>query len=811
MRLSPGDRLGPYEIRSALGAGGMGEVYRARDSRLDRDVALKVLGAELVGSEEAAKRFEREARAVAAVSHPNILAIFEFDIEANTPFVVTELLDGFTLRGARVAKMPWRRAAEIAACVADGLAAAHARRIIHRDLKPENIFVTTDGRVKILDFGIAHIMEATAPPDVSPSAPTPTAPSRRAIGTVGYAAPEQLTSGSAVPPTDIFSLGVVLYELLSGSNPFQRHSNAETIAAVLNEEPLPLTRIDARIPVALDRVVLRCLQKKPEDRFQSARDLALQLRDLTAEPTKSTSRPSQKLLYAGALAVAIAVAVSTFIHRPAAAPVPRRLPITSVAILPLTNTTHDANFDYVSDGITDSLINQLSTLQGVRVTARPTVFQYKSKAINPVAVGKELGVAALATGRVDVHGDNVVIAADLIDAKTGTELWGNTYRRARNDISTLPGEIARQIAGELRIQLTEPERARLTQPPTTNAAAFDLYLRGLHALNLETMEGEADAIRYFQDALEADPDYARAWAALAQAYTVHSRYADPQLMRAKARDCLERALRLDPDLAEAYVSAGVLKVWDEWDFRGAEADYRKAIKMNANSANAHVQYSDLLRLEARSEEAIREARISLKLDPLSRTSKEVLAHTLVFGGRTDEAIAILVPLVRAEHDFPDAHHDLALAYELQGRLNEACWEYAKDDEVAHRDPREVRNAIAACRDSGLPGYFRQKLHYYLTYAPMKEPFVIAMFYLANGRKDEAYRYLEKAYEARSSNMPLLKADPIFRSIRNEPQFQKLMMRVGFEPDRSAGAITANQQKGGNGPIVQSQVQVSDSR
>src|SRR5688572_8362621 len=388
MRLSPGMRLGPYEIVAPLGSGGMGEVYSARDSRLGRTVAVKVLSERFTGDPEAVERFHREARAVAALSHPNILAIHEFDIESEIPIVVTELLDGVTLRERLVESraLGWRKAVEIALAVADGAAAAHARGIIHRDLKPENIFLTNDGLVKVLDFGLAHFREAALPEPNAFSTTTPKVASH-AFGTAGYGSPEQLTRRSVSPASDIFSLGVILYEMISGSHPFSRPTLPETIAAVIHVDPPPLGQQSGSMPGSLDQMVRRCLEKEPEDRFQSGRELAHRLRDLLSESREVGLLSRIRLVRgrtvaqsAAALLLAIVVAAVMLSMRTPVAP---DNTISSLAILPLTNTSRDPALEYLTDGVTESLINELSELlPAVRVIARPTAFLYKDKALD---------------------------------------------------------------------------------------------------------------------------------------------------------------------------------------------------------------------------------------------------------------------------------------------------------------------------------------------------------------------------------------------------------------------------------------------
>ncbi len=787
MRFAASTRLGPYEILSALGAGGMGEVYRALDTRLGREVAIKILSEHLAGRPDAARRFEREARAIAALSHPNVLTIYELDIEADTPIVVTELLHGTTLREQVDLGISWRRAVEIAAAVADGLAAAHALDIIHRDLKPDNIFVTTDGRVKILDFGIAHFKEVTRDREHTGTGPTL---SRPAIGTIGYASPEQIRGLVPTPAADIFSLGVILYEMLSNTHPFRRNSSAEMIAAVLHDDPAPLREDHSGRPAAINHIISHCLDKNPERRFQSAQDLAFELRELSGEAEPYPAARRMPKWGAALAAIAVVLMTSTFywFHTRNE---PIRNPIASLAILPLVNATKDPNLDYITDGITDSLINQLAQLPTVRITARPTAFLYKAKRIDPVQVGKELSVAALTTGRLDVEGNDVVVVADLIDTKTGAELWGNTYRRERNNIATLSNDIASAIADELRVRLTVAEKARLMRAPTTNALAYDLYLRGMHALDEKTWQGTAAAIEFFQDAVQADPDYARAWAMLATSYTRYSLRGEERLMRGKAREALKQALRIDPDLAEAHASFGLLTLWDDWNFTGAEREYRLAIHLNPNLAAAHENYCDLLRWQGKFDAALREGRIALQLDPLSRNARVSVASTLLFAGRYDDTLRELKALQEIDPGYADAPYLLGRTYELQGRLAEACAEFVKGDELSPEKPRLVAALRESCRTSGLQGYYKVERDALIKRDPEHNAVLIADLYLKTGDKKKAYQFWEKAFANHDTSMLLLNADPSYRAIRNEPRFMNLLKRIGFDVETSREALSTN--------------------
>ncbi len=443
MPLAPGTRLGAYEILSPLGSGGMGEVYRARDSKLDRDVAIKVLPQHLSNNPEALARFEREAKALAALSHPNIIAIHDFGREGGIYYVVTELLEGETTRHRlEDGPMPWRKAVEIAIAVADGLSAAHAKGIIHRDLKPENLFLTTDGRVKILDFGLARWK---SPSDTLPTAATITDPGT-VMGTAAYMSPEHVKGLVVEAPGDIFALGTILYEMISGQRVFGRPSGGETMAAVLMHHPQPVADTGKQIPLELDRVIAHCLEKNSGERFQSARDLAFALQAVLAGTTTTRSMAAPK----------------------------RRKVIDSLAVLPFVNEGGDPEGEYLSDGVTENLINALSQLPKLRVIARSVVFRRKGDQGDPQQAGRDLDVRAVLTGRVLQRGETLVVRTELVDVADGSRLWGEQYNRKLADLLLLEEEISRQITAKLRLRLSGRDQKRLAKRPTRSTEAYQL-------------------------------------------------------------------------------------------------------------------------------------------------------------------------------------------------------------------------------------------------------------------------------------------------------------------------------------------------
>jgi serine/threonine protein kinase/tetratricopeptide (TPR) repeat protein len=756
MALSPGTRLGPYEIVSPLGAGGMGEVYRASDPRLGREVAVKVLADHLTRDADLLRRFETETRAVAALSHPNILTIHDVGRDGEVSYAVTELLEGETLR-VRLAPgpLPWIKAVEVAIAVADGLAAAHGRGIIHRDLKPENVFSTSDGRVKILDFGLARRKSPLPKEDVT-SAPTAAGATEPGVvlGTAGYMSPEQVRGEAADAPSDIFSLGCVLHEMLSGRRPFGGATTAETLVAILRDEPPDLLQAGVTMPWELSRVLARCLQKGPTDRYASARDLAFELRAV--------------------LSAASGLKISLSAHR---------RPIASLAVLPLVNAGGDPETEYLSDGITESVISSLSRLPGLRVMARSTVFRYKGKDLDPLAVGRELKVQAVVSGRLLHRGDRLVLRAELVDVSDGSQLWGEQYSRDLSDIFAVEEEMARQISENLRLKISGEDEKRLARRATESAEAYRLYLKGRFYWNKRTADGLRRGIEFFQHAIETDPEYALAYVGLADCHGVLAFYAAvaPRDGFPKAKAAATRALELDPTLAEAHTSLAYARHYFDWDWKGAEEEYRRALAVNAGYSTAHLFYLNLLTTLGRFDEALAEVRAGLEIDPLSLILSSSAGFIRLFARRYDEALPHFLRTLEMDGSFVPAHFYLGSTYEQMGRLDDAARELgdavrysgggllyvaalARVEAAAGRRG-EAERSLAAL-DSNPDG----------RYVPS---FWVATVHAALGDRDTAFHWLEKAFEERSHGLTFLRVDPALDSLRGDPRFDELVRRLHF--------------------------------
>ncbi len=758
MTIAPGIRLGPYEILAPLGAGGMGEVYRARDTRLERDVAIKVLSDRLAGDPESLSRFQREARAVAALSHPGILAIHDFGSESGVSYAVMELLEGASLR-TRLASgpVPWRRASEIGIEVAEGLSAAHARGIIHRDLKPDNVFVTTDDRAKILDFGLARLDRGASDGPLT-SAPTETVTQPGTVmGTIGYMSPEQVRGDSMDARTDIFSFGCVLHEMLTGRRAFQRRTAADTMAAILHSEPAEAPESAASVPASLAAITSRCLEKNPESRFQSARDLAFALKEVLRGSDAPSGRP-----------------VSSGSHR---------RPLESIAVLPFANVSGDPDAEYLSDGIAESIIHSLSRLPNLRVLARSTLSRYKGREIEPQAMGAELKVRAVLTGRVFHRGDSLVVKTELVDVGDGSQIWGENYNRKFTDILALEEEISREISGKLRLKVTGEEAERLTRRATESPEAYRLYLKGLFYWNKRTADGLRKGIELFQQAIELDPEYALAYAGVAHSYNQLGFYQHlpPQDAFPRARAAATRALELEPELGEARAVLAVVRFWYDWDWSGAEEEFRHAIASSPDFVHVHHFYGIFLTAMARFEESRVELRRAVELDPLSLPARASLGLCLCLERRYDESVAELGKAIEMDASFAVAFHVSSLAFLEQRKWSQAIEFATRAMELAGRDPFRLSalgiSLAAAGRKSEAESILAELAD--LSRHRYASSVEIAFLEIRLGRTDAAFDSLGKALAERAWGLALFKVDPRADPLRADPRFAELLRKVGL--------------------------------
>ena len=788
MILTPGTRLGSYEIVSPLGAGGMGEVYRARDLRLDREVAIKVLPELLADNPEALKRFEREAKAVAALSHSNILSIHDFGDNEGVRFAVMELLEGETLRDRlKNGPLGWRKAADVAIAVADALSAAHAKGIVHRDLKPENIFLTTDGSIKVLDFGIARVNRPGPVTDPAGLADAETQVVHTTpgvvIGTMGYMSPEQLRGEAVDGRSDIFSLGCVLYEMVSGQKAFGRKSAAESITAVLREDPPELAGSGRQVPPDFDRVVAHCVEKKPEERFQSARDLAFALRTISSTTgafRPVVEAPRQRFRTAGWVTAAVALLVAGVLLWLWAG---RSSGIHSIAVLPFVNVGADPSTEYLSDGITESIINNLSQLTNLAVMSRSSVFRYKRPDVDPQAAGRELNVQAVLVGRVTHRGNELSVSVELVDARTNRQIWGEQYNRSMTDAMAIQEQISQEISDKLRVRLSGEDKKRLNKHHTENAEAYALYLKGRYQWNKQTLDGMQTGIQFFEQAIQKDPRYALAYTGLADAYAL---LADYNVLAAKevmprAKTAAMKALEIDDGLAEAHASLGWAKLTLDWDWPGAEGEFRRSLELNPNYATAHQWYAEYLTTMGRADEARAEMKRALELEPASLPISVAMAATQYYARQYDQAIEQCRRAILMDLQFIGAHVFLGLALEQKGSYAEAISELKQALQLSGGGSNELAalgQAYARSGDRTQAERILKELKQRSTRTYV-QPMWIAAIYAALGDKDEAAQWLRLAVGDRSVWLIDLKVDPSFDSLRSDPRFTDLVRQAGL--------------------------------
>ena len=790
-QVQPGTRLGPYEVIAPIGAGGMGEVYRARDVRLDRDVAIKVLPAEFASDPDRLWRFEQEAHAVAALDHPNILALYDVGTYNSAPYIVTQLLEGESLRDRlNAGGLTVRKAVEAAVQIAQGLAAAHEKGIIHRDLKPENVFVTKDGRVKLLDFGIAKL---TAPKSVEDPVKQTTVVEATEVGTVlgtvGYMSPEQVRGQSVDRRTDIFSFGCVLYEMLSGRSPFRRETAADTASAILLEDPAPLAGIGREIPAALVRIVARCLEKRPEDRFESARDLGFALHaEAEAHAGPSVTRFAawpRRRLWAGVAAIGVAavgaVALYMFaVRNHAGAPTAAGL-IRSIAVLPLENLSGDPGQEYFADGMTEALINTLAQIGALSVISRTTVMQFKGTHMLLPEIAKRLNyVDAVIEGSVQRSGKHVKVSVQLVSAATDTPLWAKDYDRELSDVLALQGEVARAIAEQVRVELTPGERRRLAAARSVDPEAYDLFLRGRAHSRRENREDNDEAIALLERAVAADPSFAAVHAELARAYGIrHFFFApDDAELEKKARLEVETALRLDPESSDAHLARGVL-LWDaSYHFPHAEAirGLRRAIELNPSSDEAHHQLSLVYSHVGLLDQALREVQEAIRLNPDNALAPYRLGCVRLYMRDYKGAWDLFSKIPLDSNPALLNYVDAWTLFDL-GRKDEAR---ARTDEYEHTYPRDVGGLNASMQailaaDAGDAVGAEVKIRAAVEHGKGYRHFHhteynVATAYALLGKPSQALQWLQAAADDGLPCYPLFQSDPNLDRIRRDVRF-----------------------------------------
>jgi serine/threonine protein kinase/tetratricopeptide (TPR) repeat protein len=821
--IDPGTKIGPYKVLDSLGAGGMGEVYLARDTRLGRKIALKFLSVDFTKDEERVRRFQQEARAASALNHPNLITIFEIGEVESVHFISTEFIEGETLRR----RMTPRRLSTLDICdiaiqVASALTAAHAAGIAHRDIKPENIMVRPDGVVKVLDFGLAKLSESSSPNThtVDPMAvtkPVDTDPGV-VMGTVSYMSPEQVRGLEVDPRTDIFSFGVVLYEMIAGRVPFEGASFGDVISGILGTRPVPLARYAYDVPPELERIVSKALAKDREQRYQTSKDMLIDLKrfkqrldveaefehsvppqwareavagrrsgeeksrdtvmiDATPPAIRTTSsaeyliteiKRHKKATFFVLLVAVIAVGAMTFVGG--------RGRIESIAILPFVNLTGDPKMEAISDELTEGIISHLHQLQKLRVISYGSVEHYKGQQLDAGAVGRDLGVSAVMIGKISKRDDVLTVNAELIDARDKTRIWGAQEKPKFSDLSMAFHRFARGVSETLGLKLSESERKEID--------AEELYETGRSYWNQRTTEGLNKGIDYFEKAVALKPDYAVAHAGLADCYNMLATYGarPPTEAFPKAKAEARKAIDLDDTLADAHVSLAYALFRGDWKWADSEREFRQAIAMNPRSAQAHQWYSNLLVAMGRADEAIAHTKSAQELDSTSLIIRSHFGFVYFFAHRYDDSILTCQKVLELDPTFFAVRRYLGQAYAQKSRYDQAITEFQKAVAGSGGSPL-IRAELAHTRAIAGKKDEAEKILVELKQLSTERyisPYHIAIVYSGLGNRDETLSSLERAFEDRADYLVFLKVDPRFDWLHTDPRFASLLDRVGLQ-------------------------------
>ncbi len=780
-----GRTLGHYRVLEQIAAGGMGVVFRAHDQRLERDVAVKVLPPGTLADDQARKRFRKEALTVSRLNHPNIATVYDFDAQEGIDFLVMELIPGNGLdQKLASGALPEKEILALGRQMAEGLAVAHEHGIVHRDLKPGNLRVTPDGRVKILDFGLARVIQPVNPGEVTRSLTQTDAVS----GTLPYMAPEQLSGELPDHRSDIYAAGTVLYEMATGRRPFTETLATKLTDAILHQSPVAPRALNAKISPELERIILKCLEKERDHRYHSARELEVDLRRLAAVASSASAAavPARRgrgktVWIAASVACLFLVAVLALIvftrRKPPA--IADAASIHSLAVLPLANLSNDVAQDFFADGMTEELTTELAHISALRVISRTSTMQYKSAHKPLPQIAKELNVDAVLEGSVLRAGDRVRITAQLIRAATDTHLWAESYDGDLRDVLGLQREVARDVARQIQVKLTPQEQSVLVATRAVDPEVHDLYLQGLYHFNKGNEKGFRDAIGYFERAIAKDPRYAPAYAGMAECYyNLSTNYWPPREAMPKAKAAALKALELDENLSEAHSSLGYVRFFYDWNWAGSEQEAKRAIELNPNNAAGYDVLGNYLSTIGRAEESIAQVERAHMLNPRSvpiMVDRIILAF---MARKYEQAITAGQESIAGEPDSGDLHTWVAVPYMMTGRYKEAITEaetgYRLDNNPLHESVLAAAYAKAGEKSQaeGLLADLKEKLkkRYSCSYE-------VAVAYVFLQQPEAAFRLLEKAYQDRSDCMPSLGIDPRMDPIRRDPRYQEMLRRI----------------------------------
>jgi eukaryotic-like serine/threonine-protein kinase len=805
------EQIGRYKIRSLLGVGGMGKVFLAEDVELKRPVAVKVLPFDVSGDVERNRRFVQEARAASALNHPNILTIHEIGEANGSRFIASEFIKGETLRKRlQGATLDVLQTLDIGIQTASALCAAHEAKIIHRDIKPENVMLRDDGLVKVLDFGLAKLVEKAAEILDTQAATQELVQTNPGVvlGTVAYMSPEQARGLQVDARTDVWSLGVMLYEMLTGKLPFEGNTTSDYLAAILKTEPVPLSRLNPHVPAELERIINKTLTKDCEERYQTAKDLLIDLKRLkkqlelnaelerTASANKETvpqtlttaqtinssnENKNYKLTLLAALLVLMITGAGLsywFYFKDIVA----AKQIDSIAVMPFVNESGNADTEYLSDGMTDSLIGSLMLVPKLNVKARSSVFRYKGKDLDAQTIGRELKVQAVLNGRIVQRGEQLILSVELVDAATENVLWKENYNRTMANLVYLQSDIARDVSQKLKMKLSGTDERRVVRNYTENAEAYRLYLQGRYFWNKRRITEMGKAINYFQQAIAFDPNYALAYAGLADAVAQPSEVVPHLEREQKAREAALKALSLDNDLAEAHTALAHILTRYNLDFAGAERHLNRALELNPKWADIYQRYGELYSFQGRHDEAVAKLRQGLEIEPFNLPLNTALGGALTSARRYDEAIVQLKKAVELDPNHRNAYIALVTVYTQKGMYAEAAENRVMALKVGNQDEwaNSVRDGFAK---DGWLGVVRAELERFerLGYLADRLPHYNKAHLLAFlGEKDKAFAALDESVKAREQPALVgLKTDPRFDSLRDDPRFREIMRRAGF--------------------------------